>query len=1206
MKHILILSGLLVFAGTLFAQPEVIWVEPFGGGGTDQGLAVMETADGNICVSGNETSFGGGGTDGWVIMIDLEGDEIWSVNYGGNGYDRFYDLVQVEDGFVTGGYTGSIGAGQFDYWLFKMDGEGNQVWSRSFGGRDYERSGTTVQTTNGGFAMVGNTLSFGAGGSDGWLVVTDEDGQEDWTMPYGGDGDDYLNGAVSMEDGGFVLAGRTTSQGEGGLDAWLFRVDNEGEEVWSHTYGGDEDDNILSMKQTNDGGYIMAGYTASFAEDGSDFWLIKTDEDGEEVWSHNYDQGTDEQCREVIQTFDGGYLMGGHNWAYDDQRGEALLVRTDDEGEVLWMETYGGNQPDVITRIVQIADGGYVFTGWTTSFGAGGLDVWVVRLGPEPAGVLQGFVLDAEDDFPLEGASITTTNGLSAETDEEGFFVIEPAWAGDFEMTASLQGYNDQTIADLSLEFDDTLEVTFSLTHPEIEPSRDSFEAELEPDDSQEFEFSVSNNGNGPLTYTIDRRLLGEANADPWELRRSDDVQDLVGDDMLNGVVFAEGHFFVSGGNSGEDVNKIYVISTEGEQIDEFDQFSESRYGMRDLAYDGALIWGADNGTLYGFNTDGELASEFEAPVDIECRSLTWDSDHNVLLASDIASEIYAIDLNGELIETYERPDEIRIYGLAYWQNDPDGHNLYVFNRGTETDLQVSKINLENGDFTVAAELNIDGGRPGGVQITNELDVYSWVLVSIVQNPDRLAIWQLEGRREWFQVEPLEGVIEAEESEDFTLTLDATGLPPENVFEGEVVFVHNAMEAETALSVTLNVFEGEVRAVQEIPLEIGWNLISAQVQPDNPEDIIGLMSQLVEEDLLIIMKNSAGQFYRPDYDYNNIPRWNVGEGYQILVSADCVFRIEGIRVLRDRPIDLQEGWQIVSYYPRSWIEPQVALSGIVDHLLIAKDGRGNFYLPDWEFCNMWPMRPGQGYYLNVDADCELVYRMEREEAAGLLIDDRRYLPKHIVTPENMSLLVLAEDIPPLLLQERTAIPPLLLQGGIKGGVEVGIYAGGQLVGSGVFNNGQCGIAVWGDDPMTDEIDGALEGQELELRLVDDNGIYMTDFETLSGKLVYQTDSFCVVKLSSVVEAPTEFGIVSVYPNPFNSTATITYSLPTAARVELKLFDLTGREIATLVDEAKQPGIHTATLTASELPAGLYFVRLEASRRVLSKKVMLIK
>ena len=847
----------------------------------------------------------------------------------------------------------------------------------------------------------------------------------------------------------------------------------------------------------------------------------------------------------------------------------------------------------------------------------------------DPTYSLSGTVTDAADDEVVANASISLDNYyLTRFTDEEGAYSIDNLPAGEYALTFTAPDYLPAH-GEISIE-DAEVELDAALLHAECTPSRDEIFMELELDMEHEIEFEVTNGGNGPLTYLVERRLADEeANIDPWELRSHYNIQDIVQDDQLNGAVFTRDNYVISGGNNGEGVNKIYVLNRDGELVEEFDQFNESRYGMRDLAYDGDLIWGADNETLYGFTVEGELESELEIPVDIEGRSIAWDPDQELLWASDISTNIYGINRQGELVETFERPNELRIYGLAYWRDDPDGYNLYVSCRGDTTDIQIIKVNLENGEMMVAAEINMDGSRPGGIQITNRFDVYSWALVGVVQNTDRLAVWQLSTNLSWFRIEPEEGVIEAEESEQFVLTLNSSDLIPDNRFEGELVFKHDGIGGETIIPVILEVFEGGFTS-RELDLHIGWNLVSVNLQPDNGENIQEIMAPLVEEGLLVIVKDDEGHFYLPDWDFDEI-MWFVSEGYQILVRGDCELTLEGEAVPRDQGIELEQGWQIVSYYPRFPIEATVALSGIEERLVIAKDGYGNFYLPNWEFSNIGEMREGQGYWLKVDADCELVYQIEEDEAAGLLMDNRQLsisnsncsLPQHPVTCENMSLLVInrappfnsppAErggsniaKLPPLLLQERTYIPPLLLQGGSKGGSEIGIYANGQLVGSGVLQDGMCGIAVWGDDPLTDEIDGALEGQQLELKLFKEGELLVTSFEVLQGEAVYSKDGVTVLQLTGSVEVPLEFGIISTYPNPFNSTTRITYSIPEAARIELKLFDLAGREVTTLVNEMKQPGVHTTNLTATDLPSGLYFVRLEVSGKMLSRKVILIR
>jgi len=312
-----------------------------------------------------------------------------------------------------------------------------------------------------------------------------------------------------------------------------------------------------------------------------------------------------------------------------------------------------------------------------------------------------------------------------------------------------------------------------------------------------------------------------------------------------------------------------------------------------------------------------------------------------------------------------------------------------------------------------------------------------------------------------------------------------------------------------------------------------------------------------------------------------------------------VFRLEGISVLADEPIDLHEGWQLISYFPRNPVEATIALSGIEENLIIAKDGYGNFYIPDWDFSNMGDMCEGQGYYINVDANVVLVYRLERPDDEGAFAGVRHssvynepgQLPIHAVTGVNMSLLVLGES--PLTPQLR--------------GVEIGVYIEGKLVGSGILQDGICGIAVWGNDPSTEETDGALDGQPFEIRLLTgEGGLYKPEYTVLVGETIFSTDGFAVIQLTASSIVPVEFGISSAYPNPFNSVMRINYGLVEAGDVSLNVFDLTGRHVAELVSVQVQAGTHTVVLDGINLSSGVYLLRLEAGSEVSQMKVALVK
>ncbi|MBT3231444.1 MAG: T9SS type A sorting domain-containing protein [Calditrichaeota bacterium] len=803
-----------------------------------------------------------------------------------------------------------------------------------------------------------------------------------------------------------------------------------------------------------------------------------------------------------------------------------------------------------------------------------------------PSALVTCIVEDAETEEPLQDITVDVDMyNIQRNTDENGICDFEELPTGDYEFIFTADDYLP-LVEEYGIDGEGELVLEAALLHSECNPSEDNFNAALEQDEILQTELIISNGGNGPLTYTTDRRLLGDANADPWELRVDVPVGVIAQDPRIHGTVFINDHFYLSGANDREPV--MYVLNRDQELIDQYDQLGEGRYGYKDLASDGEIIWGSGERNIYGFTPDGEEVVSFDSGIS-PCNNLAYDSDRDVLWISGTTTDVFAFDREGNSIIEIDRQD-LRIYGLAYWPDDPDGYQLYIFHKINEVgDLLIAKVNIENSDMMDVVSLEHEaGGVAQGCFITNQYDIYSWVFMGIANNgaEDRIDIWQIDARKDWMSIEPTEGIIEAEEEQEFVITLDATELP-EAIFEGEIVFMHDGVGSETIIGVTLEVGDGgEEQEEEEMNLVLmdGWNMVSAYVQPD-PDNVVDIMSELVEADQLILMKNGAGRFYNPAFNFNNIPGWLVNEGYMVKADGEAEMTISGNSVDPDEPLPLIQGWQISSYYPRLGVDAVTALSGIVDVLLMAKDAQGRFYNPEFNFSNMGEMVPGQGYLLKLDEAAELIYTVEEELARqSSPFHLPSILPVHQNTGENMSLLVLSD---------------------ISTG-EIGVYANGILAGSGVIQNGKCGIAVWGDDTSTKDVDGALKGDMLEYRYQNGSGLQAVEFETVMGENKYSSDGFHVIRIQDITVSPIEFGIVDVYPNPFNSSTSITYNLLETADIKILLFDLDGRLIANLLSNHSEAGSHSLSIDGSVLTSGIYLVQIEAGSKVSQRKLILLK
>jgi len=251
-------------------------------------------------------------------------------------------------------------------------------WSRTYGGDDEDIAYSVEQTADGGYILAGSTWPSTADSPDAYLVKTDSLGNMEWDHRYGGAGYEKVLSVQQTTDGGFVLAGVTCPIGEGSCDVYLIKTDSQGDTLWTRNYGRTYEDDAKDVYQTADGGYIMVGSSNLFAGALFEIYLVKTDSLGDSLCTHVYGFPDDVSGFSVQETFDGGYVVAACNPIYSGTH-DIYLLKTDSLGDTIWTRTYGGIEDDDVRSVQQTTDGGYILAGWTASFGAGLDDAYVIR-----------------------------------------------------------------------------------------------------------------------------------------------------------------------------------------------------------------------------------------------------------------------------------------------------------------------------------------------------------------------------------------------------------------------------------------------------------------------------------------------------------------------------------------------------------------------------------------------------------------------------------------------------------------------------------------------------------------------------------------------------------------------------------------------------------------------------------------------------------
>lgn len=440
------LSGLLTIGLSFSLQLSVAqtahtvaWDKTLGGSGEERLYSMQPTTDGgyilggysNSGISGEKSEGSRGNYDYWVVKLDASGNRIWDKTYGGNFADKLVSVIQTSDGgYILGGTSLSqisgdkttARKGAEDYWLVKLDAAGNKLWDKTIGsdGSDYLQA--LQQTADGGYILGGYSRSLSSadksqdtkGEEDFWIVKLDGSGNKVWDKTIGGNFWDYFYTLDQTADGGYILGGNSysTTSGDksqgliGAGDYWIVKLDAAGNKQWDKTIGGSNSESLYSVQQTADGGYILGGdsesntgtFKSQNSKGGSDFWLVKLDQNGNKVWDKTIGGSGYETVysNSTRQTSDGGYLVGGHtNSPVSGDKTEASrgtydywIVKLDSLGNVKWDKTVGSTASDFLYGAHQTSDGGFIVGGYCNA-GIGGdksqasrgnTDFWIAKI----------------------------------------------------------------------------------------------------------------------------------------------------------------------------------------------------------------------------------------------------------------------------------------------------------------------------------------------------------------------------------------------------------------------------------------------------------------------------------------------------------------------------------------------------------------------------------------------------------------------------------------------------------------------------------------------------------------------------------------------------------------------------------------------------------------------------------------------------------
>ena len=377
----------------------ITWDKTFGGSSEDMGFSIIQTENGGYAIAGYaifprrekkddwRSKLGyiilekSKKQDFWIIKLDKNGNMEWDEIFGDEGTDVARSIIQTKDGgYAVVGSIWTKYASKQDFWLIKLGENGNKEWEKTFNKDEHDIAYSIIQTKDGGYAIAGGTGKRFWGEVNCWVIKLDAKGNMEWDNDFGGIGWDEIYSIIQTKDGSFITTGSAWPKGTGRGNVCVVKLDRRGYLVWTKTFGGSDYDEARSIIQTDDGGYVVAGFTILEDTGDRDVWVIKLDKEGNKIWDKTLGGTSEDWANSIIQTRDRGYMVAGWTKSMGAGKTDVWIIKLNERGDLVWDKTFGGSENDEAHSIVQTDDGGYAVTGWTKSKGAGNADVWVIKL----------------------------------------------------------------------------------------------------------------------------------------------------------------------------------------------------------------------------------------------------------------------------------------------------------------------------------------------------------------------------------------------------------------------------------------------------------------------------------------------------------------------------------------------------------------------------------------------------------------------------------------------------------------------------------------------------------------------------------------------------------------------------------------------------------------------------------------------------------